>query len=110
MEKGELQLGCDDDRQAKGLAPMHYAMVKDELRLRVEGPEKFGRSHERSTWCTIKERVQGGGRGGDEDGVGHWSSQRLWRLPVRWERERLKGVKGWRRPDTPILEVAGLLV
>ena len=32
------------------------------------------------------------------------------KLPVRRERERLKGVKGWRRPDMLILEVAGLLV
>ena len=68
MVKGELQLGCDDDGQAKGLAPMHYAMVKDELRLRVEGPEKFGRSHERSTWCAVRVRVYVW-RDGDEDGI-----------------------------------------
>ena len=47
--KGELQLGCDipcgDDGQARGLAPMHYAMVKYKWRLDSEGSEESGPSH-----------------------------------------------------------------
>jgi len=61
--KGELQLGCDgpcgDDKQAKGLAPMHHMVVKDKWSLGAEGPEEFGRSHGQSTWCAIRARVYG---------------------------------------------------
>jgi len=46
--KVELQLGCDgpcgDDKQAKGLAPMHHMVVKDKWSLGAEGPEEFGQS------------------------------------------------------------------
>ena len=70
---GELQLGCDgpccDDGQARGLVSMHHAMLKDKWRLGAEGPEKSGRIHAQSTWCTIRARVYGG-RDDDEDGVG----------------------------------------
>ena len=68
--KGELQLGrdvaCGDDGQARGLAPMHHAVVKDKWRLGAEGPEDSGRTHWQSTWCMIGARVHGG-RNGDED-------------------------------------------
>ena len=71
--KGELQLGCDlpcgDDGQARGLALMHYVVVKNKCRLGIEGPVKSRRSHGRSTWCMIRARVHGE-REGDEDGVG----------------------------------------
>ena len=68
--KGELQLGCDvpcgDDEQARGLAPMHHAVVKYKWRLGAEGPEESGWSHGRSTWCAIRARVHEE-RYGDED-------------------------------------------
>lgn len=52
--EGELQLGCGvpcgDDEQARDLAPMHHAVVKDKLRLGAEGPEEFGQSHGQFTW------------------------------------------------------------
>ena len=71
--KGELQLVCDvpcgDDGQARGLAPMHHAVVKDKWRLGAEGLEESRWSHGRSTWCTIRARVHEG-RDDDEDGVG----------------------------------------
>ena len=50
--KGKLQFGCDvpcgDDGIARGLAPIHYAVVKDKCRD-AEGPEMSGRSHRRPT-------------------------------------------------------------
>ena len=71
--KGELQLGydgpCGDDEQARGLAPMYHAGVKDKRRLGAEGPEESERSHGRFTWGTIRVNVHGG-RDGDGDGVG----------------------------------------
>ena len=56
--KGEFQLGCDvpcgEDGQARRLASMHHAVVKDKWRLDAKGSEEFGRSHGRSTWCMIR--------------------------------------------------------
>ena len=66
----ELQFECDgpcgDDGQARGLAPMHHAVVKDKWRLSVEGSEESGRSHGRSTLCMIRTRVHGGCRSNQE--------------------------------------------
>ena len=69
--KGELQLRCDrscgDEAKERGLVPMHHAVV-NKWRLGVEALEEFGRSHERSTWCTVRVRVYVW-RDGDEDGI-----------------------------------------
>ena len=45
------------DGQARDLVPMHHMVVKDKWRLGTAGPKKFGWSHGRSTWCTIRARV-----------------------------------------------------
>ena len=69
MVESELHLGCEvpcgNDGQARDLAPIHHAVVKDESRLGTE----FGRSHGRFIRCTIRAQVHEE-REGDEDGVG----------------------------------------
>jgi len=96
--KGELQLGCDgacgDNGQARGLAPMHHAVVKDKWRLDVEGSKESGRRHGRCTRRMIRARIHGG-RDGDEDGVGKSRRKMIEsssRLPVRREYERHESV------------------
>ena len=117
---GELQLGCDgpcsDDRQARDLAPMHHAVVKDKWRLGAERPEESRQSHGRSTWCMIRARVYGGWDG-DEDGVGQIKEEGDGML------ERLKALKlggGWTgvdivadlsvwasKPEAPLVQMNG---
>ena len=73
MVESELHLGCDvpcgDDGQERDLASMHHVVVKDKWKLGAKGPEEYGRSHGRPTWCTIRAKVHEE-RNGDEDGVG----------------------------------------
>jgi len=87
---------CGDDGQARGLALMHHAVVKDNWRFGTEGPEKPERSHEwsphdhdlrKSTWMV---RWRWSRRRSSQDG-------RRWQARVGWlwggSAEYLKGSK-----------------
>ena len=105
MVKSELQLGCDgpcdDNRQVRGLAPMHHALMKNKWRLGAKGAEESNRSHRRNGARSEQEYMEGeiviktAPIKSRRKAIASSS-----RLPVRWEQERLEGVKPWRRPNT----------
>ena len=90
------------DGQARGFVPMHHAVAKGKWRLSAEWPEEFGRSHGRSTWCTIRARVQEELNGYEAASVK--SRRKVMasssRLPMQQKCKNLEGVEAWRRPDT----------